>query len=49
MKKQRSFVDGIRKRMASELGIGVNIQLVEERTLERFEGKGDRVIDKREL
>lgn len=49
MKKQRLFVDSIRKRMASELGIGVNIQLVEERTLERFEGKGDRVIDKREL
>jgi len=49
MKKQRAFVDSIRKRMASELGIGVNIQLVEERTLERFDGKGDRVIDKREL
>lgn len=49
MKKQRTFVDSIRKRMASELGIGVNIQLVEERTLERFDGKGDRVIDKREL
>jgi len=49
MKKQRAFVDSIRKKMASELGIGVNIQLVEERTLERFDGKGDRVIDKREL
>jgi phenylacetate-CoA ligase len=49
MKKQRAFVDSIKKRMASELGIGVNIQLVEERTLERFNGKGARVIDKREL
>ena len=49
MKKQGAFVDSIRKRMASELGIGVNIQLVEERTLERFNGKGARVIDKREL
>lgn len=49
MKKQRAFVDSIRKKMASELGIGVNIQLVEERTLERFDGKSDRVIDKREL
>ncbi|BHH82513.1 phenylacetate--CoA ligase family protein [Desulforhopalus sp. 52FAK] len=49
MKKQRTFVDSIRKRMASELGIGVKIQLVEERTLERFDGKGTRVIDKREL
>lgn len=49
MKKQRTFVDSIRKKMASELGIGVNIQLVEERTLERFDGKGTRVIDKRQL
>ncbi|TKB10758.1 phenylacetate--CoA ligase family protein [Desulforhopalus sp. IMCC35007] len=49
MRKQRAFVDSIRKRMASELGIGVNIQLVEERTLERFNGKGARVIDKRKL
>lgn len=49
MKKQRTFVDSIKKRMASELGIGVNIQLVEDRTLERFNGKGERVIDKRKL
>ncbi|PIE73986.1 MAG: phenylacetate--CoA ligase [Deltaproteobacteria bacterium] len=49
MKKQRAFIENIRKRMASELGIGVTIQLVEERTLERFEGKGARVIDKRNL
>ena len=49
MKKQRTLVDTIRKRMASELGIGVQIKLVEERTLERFDGKGTRVIDKREL
>ncbi|PIE72797.1 MAG: phenylacetate--CoA ligase [Deltaproteobacteria bacterium] len=49
MKQQRIFVDAIRKRMASELGVGVNIQLVEERTLERFNGKGARILDKREL
>ncbi|OEU48232.1 MAG: phenylacetate--CoA ligase [Desulfobulbaceae bacterium S3730MH12] len=49
MKKQRAFMDMIKKRMASELGIGVDVKLVEERTLERFDGKGDRVIDKREL
>nr|MDJ0623813.1 phenylacetate--CoA ligase [Desulfocapsaceae bacterium] len=49
MKKQRALVDMIKKRMASELGISVNIQLVEERTLERFDGKGSRVIDKRQL
>ena len=49
MKKQRALVDMIKKKMASELGISVNIQLVEERTLERFDGKGSRVIDKRQL
>ncbi len=49
MKKQRQLVDHIKKRLASELGIGVNIQLVNERTIERFEGKATRVIDKRNL
>ncbi len=49
MKKQRALVDTIKKRMASELGIGVQIKLVEDRTLERFNGKGARVIDKRQL
>ena len=49
MKKQRQLVDTIKKRLASELGIGVVVKLVEERTLERFEGKGSRVIDNRKL
>ena len=49
MKKQRALVDSIKKRMASELGIGVEIKLVEERSLERFNGKGARVIDNRQL
>lgn len=49
MKKQRALVDTIKKRLASELGIGVQVKLVEERTLERFNGKGARVIDKRQL
>ncbi len=49
MKKQRALVDMIRKRLATELGIGVEVRLVEEKTLERFEGKGNRVIDKRQL
>ena len=42
-------MDNIKKRMASELGIGVDVKLVEERTLERFEGKGNRVIDNRKF
>jgi len=49
MKKQRRMVDLIQARLASELGIGVHVKLVEEKTLERFEGKAKRVIDKRKL
>jgi phenylacetate-CoA ligase len=49
MKRQRALVDEIKRRLASELGIHVGVKLVEEKTLERFEGKGDRVIDKRQL
>jgi len=49
MKKQRQLVEHIKKRLATELGIGVDVKLVEEKTLERFEGKAKRVIDKRQL
>jgi len=49
MKKQRQLVETIKKQLASELGIAVEVKLVEEKTLERFEGKGRRVIDKRKL
>ncbi len=49
MKKQRQMVDHIKARLASELGIGVGVKLVEEKTLERSEGKSKRVIDKRKL
>ncbi len=47
MKKQRAMVELIKARLAAELGIAVNVKLVEERSLERFEGKSKRVIDKR--
>jgi phenylacetate-CoA ligase len=49
MKKQREMVDHIKARLASELGISVDIRLVEEKTLERSEGKSKRVIDNRKL
>jgi phenylacetate-CoA ligase len=49
MKKQRHLIDTIKKRLATELGISVEVKLVEEKTLERFEGKGQRVIDNRQL
>jgi phenylacetate-CoA ligase len=49
MKKQGNLVDTIKKRLASEVGVGVDVKLVEERTLERFNGKGNRVIDNRKF
>ncbi len=49
MKKQRALIETIQRRLAAELGIGVEVRLVEEKTLERFEGKGERVIDKRKF
>jgi len=49
MKKQREMVDHIKARLASELGISVAIKLVEEKTLERSEGKSKRVVDNRKL
>ena len=49
MSEQRELIDTIRRRLSSELGIGVAVKLVEEKTLERFEGKGQRVIDKRKI
>ena len=49
MKKQRQMVDHIKARLAAELGIGVDVKLVEEKTLERSIGKSKRVIDKRKL
>ncbi len=49
MKKQSELVDLIRRRLSSELGISVDVKLVEKKTLERFEGKAQRVIDRRSL
>jgi phenylacetate-CoA ligase len=49
MKRQRAMVDLIKARLASELGVAVHVKLVEERSLERSEGKAKRVIDKRKL
>ena len=49
MKKQKELIDTIKKRMASELGIAVEVKLVEKKTIERFEGKAKRVIDNRKL
>jgi phenylacetate-CoA ligase len=49
MKKQGQLVEQIKKRLAAELGIAVDVKLVEEKSLQRFEGKAQRVIDRRTL
>lgn len=49
MKKQNEFISLIERKLASELGISVEVKLVEKMTLERTEGKAQRVIDKRKL
>lgn len=47
MKKQHELISIIKQRLFSELGINVDVKLVEKKTLERFEGKAKRIIDKR--
>jgi phenylacetate-CoA ligase len=42
-------IDRIKSRLASELGLHVDVKLVEEKTLARSEGKAKRVIDRRQL
>jgi phenylacetate-CoA ligase len=49
MKKQSELKETIKKRLASELGISVEVKLVEKKKLERFEGKAKRVIDNRKF
>ena len=49
MKKQRMVIDRIKGRLASEVGVQVEVKLVEEKTLARSEGKAKRVIDRRQL
>jgi len=49
MKKQTELRETIKKRLAAELGISVEVKLVEKKMLERFEGKAKRVIDNRKF
>jgi phenylacetate-CoA ligase len=49
MKKQSEMIELIKKRLVTELGIGVEVKLVGEKSLERSEGKAKRVVDKRKL
>jgi phenylacetate-CoA ligase len=49
MKRQKEMVEQIQKRLAQELGVSVAVKIVEKKTLQRFEGKAQRVIDRRTL
>ncbi len=49
MKKQSELKETIKKQLAAELGISVDVKLVEKKTLERFEGKAKRVVDNRKF
>jgi len=49
MKLQREFMEKIQKKVASLIGVGVTVKLVEPKSIPRFEGKASRVIDNRKL
>ena len=47
MKSQRNLEERIVRRLATELGVSVGVKLVGKKTLERFDGKARRVVDRR--
>ena len=47
MKKQREFVSILERKLASALGVGATVKLVEPSSLTRHEGKAQRVVDRR--
>ena len=49
MKKQNELIRLIKNKLASDLGIGVEVKLVEKKALERSKGKAKRVIDLRKI
>ena len=49
MKKQHKLINQIKEKLASELGISVEVKIVEKKTIERTEGKAKRVVDLRKL
>ncbi|BCA79764.1 phenylacetate--CoA ligase [Desulfuromonas sp. AOP6] len=49
MKRQRAFVEMVEKRLASALGVGAKVKLVEPSSIQRYEGKASRVIDRRKI
>jgi phenylacetate-CoA ligase len=49
MRRQAELKQQLERRLASDLGVSLDVRLVERRTLERFEGKASRVVDRRRL
>ncbi|OPY88532.1 MAG: Phenylacetate-coenzyme A ligase [Smithella sp. PtaU1.Bin162] len=49
LQKQRSFLETVKKRIASVTGIGVSVKLVEAGSLPRVRGQVDKVLDKRRI
>jgi phenylacetate-CoA ligase len=49
MKRQTVLKETILKRLAGELGVTVDVKLVNRKTLERSDGKARRVVDRRKL
>jgi len=49
VRRQSELQETIEKRLASELGVSFEVKLVAKRTLERFEGKAQRVVDNRKF
>jgi phenylacetate-CoA ligase len=49
LQKQRSFLETLKKRIASVTGIGVSVKLVEANSLPRTEGKIRKVVDQRQI
>ena len=47
MRRQAELKQRVERRLASDLGVSLTVKLVERRTLERFEGKASRVVDRR--
>jgi phenylacetate-CoA ligase len=47
VRKQWALADTIQDRLITDLGIPVQVKLVEEKTLERLDGKGQTVLDNR--
>jgi len=49
LQKQRSFLETIKKRIASVTGINVDVRLVESKSILRQNGKISKVLDKRDI